>query len=220
MRGQEADPRALRVWWGVEAPSARGPASRYSLRAVAEAAVAIADEEGLEAVTLARVAAALGLATTALYRYVESKALLVELMTDVALGEPPTQAPGAWTEASRDWALALADRYRRHPWLARVEPAGAPRTPAAFAWIAALTEAVGDRAGDAARIALLLESIVRGYSALARVGDGAAVPPWLGEQLVERFPHAVQTPQAWTDPTDELAFAIDTALAGLRARSG
>ncbi|NKQ53832.1 helix-turn-helix transcriptional regulator [Amycolatopsis sp. K13G38] len=60
---------------------------------VAEVAIGIADAEGLDAVSMRRVAAALGYTTMSLYRYVPAKEQLIEVMADLAAGEPP--APGS-----------------------------------------------------------------------------------------------------------------------------
>ena len=80
----------------------------------------IADAEGMAAVSMRRVAADVGAATMALYRYVRGKEDLILYMVDAAMGEeafPPT-APNGWRAdlelvARHQWAL-----FRRHPWLA------------------------------------------------------------------------------------------------------
>jgi AcrR family transcriptional regulator len=83
------------------------------------AALAIADAEGLAAVSMRRVASDLGSGTATLYRYITNRDELVELMIDAVQGEDPIPEPG------RDWradltAVAHAQRATllRHPWLA------------------------------------------------------------------------------------------------------
>ena len=77
-------PRALVIAWGMEEAPSRGPRREMTHDAIARAAVAIADEGGLGAVTMARVAESLGFTTMSLYRYVSSKDELVMLMQDAA----------------------------------------------------------------------------------------------------------------------------------------
>jgi DNA-binding transcriptional regulator YhcF (GntR family)/AcrR family transcriptional regulator len=87
---------------------------------IVRVAIAIADAEGLDGLSMRRVAAELGAATMALYRHVVDKDDLVLRMLDAAMGEwqPPVDAPEGWRPrleiaARRLWAL-----FRRHPWLA------------------------------------------------------------------------------------------------------
>ncbi|MFJ9695322.1 TetR/AcrR family transcriptional regulator C-terminal domain-containing protein [Kitasatospora sp. NPDC101183] len=88
---------------------------------IVEAAVRLADEEGLAALSMRRVATELGVATMSLYHHVPGKDELLRLMTGVCFAELPLPAappPGHWREgleavARLQWAI-----YRRHPWLA------------------------------------------------------------------------------------------------------
>ncbi|MFD5224229.1 TetR/AcrR family transcriptional regulator [Microbacterium sp. NPDC058342] len=209
--------RALRQLWGVEAPAARGPKARWSLRQVAEAGVALADESGLDAVSLARVAARLEMTTTALYRYVDAKSTLIDLMVDVAVGPPPGITGPDWRSRCRTWTELLAKRYARHPWLSDVAPAGMPTQPSAYAWIDALVAAIAaDAPAEPLRIALLLDSLIRTYAALERGLTGAPPPAWLGEAVAERFPRLGGVEQQnVADARAELAFAVDAVLRGI-----
>jgi len=85
-------------------------------------AVAIADAEGLSALSMRRVASALNTATMSLYQYVGTKEELIQQMVELVIGEVvfPDPAPPGWrarleVAARLQWAL-----YRRHPWLAQV----------------------------------------------------------------------------------------------------
>jgi AcrR family transcriptional regulator len=101
----------------------REPARRrpvLSREAIVQAALAVADAEGLEAVSMRRVAAELGARTMSLYTYIERKEDLLDLMADEVATEtlvPPAELPADWREAT----LAIARRERRttlrHPWL-------------------------------------------------------------------------------------------------------
>jgi len=209
--------RALRLLWGIEATTNRGPKARWTPEDIATAAVALADDGGLDVVSLARVAAQLDMTTTAVYRYVDSKATLVELMVDVAVGDAPQILDHDWRQASRDWVRQLHARYAAHPWLSDVRPAGMPRQPRVYGWIDALVRAVPADAGvDALRLALLLDGLVRAHAGLER-GLGDAVPlPWLADAVAARYPALATAPaQDVSDPRAELEFAVDVVLRGL-----
>ncbi|MFI5642107.1 GntR family transcriptional regulator [Streptomyces goshikiensis] len=87
---------------------------------IVRAAAAIADAEGLTALTMRRLAAELGVSAMSLYRHVSTKEQLVVLMADAAFGEQalPERPPAHWRDrlelsAALQWRL-----YRTHPWLA------------------------------------------------------------------------------------------------------
>ena len=71
-----------------------GRPPRLSVDQVVAAGIAVADEEGLAAASMARVAARLGVATMTLYTYVPSRAELAELMVDEVLGSRRLPGPG------------------------------------------------------------------------------------------------------------------------------
>jgi AcrR family transcriptional regulator len=113
------DPRrSIELLWGRQEPGRRGPKPRLSTDSLVEAAIALADAEGLAALSMRRVAVALGVSTMSLYTYVPSKAELVDLMYDRAVGEAadPDETAGRWREklafvARQRWAVV-----ERHPW--------------------------------------------------------------------------------------------------------
>lgn len=96
----------------------RGRPPAHTREAVVARAVGIADEEGLSAVTMRRVATALGTGTMSLYTYVSERDALLELMIDAVTGEqelPP--ATGDWRADLSAFARAQRALMRRHPWL-------------------------------------------------------------------------------------------------------
>lgn len=210
--------RALRQLWGMEAPVVRGPKARWSPAQLAAAAVELADEGGLDGISLGRVADRLGMTTTAVYRYVDSKAELVELMVDAAIGDPPPIRGDDWRQRCRAWVSLLADRYAAHAWLCEVTPKRMPTQPRAYAWIDAIVGAVADQADiDALRLALLLDSLVRTYASLEVSLRGAAPTPWLAEAVAARYPRlTVAAEQDVSDARLELDFAVETVLRGIR----
>lgn len=112
-------PRSVAVAWGVAEFPQRGPKRELSHEGIVEAAIEIADSEGLDAVTMQRVAAAFGFTTMALYRYIASKDELHRLMLDAAMqAEDMRGLPDQdWRAGLVAWAGALAGCYRRHAWV-------------------------------------------------------------------------------------------------------
>lgn len=113
--------RVLRLLWrrGLGDPrGARGPRAKLSVDEVVAAATALADEEGLDAFSMRRVAERLGIGVMTLYTYVPDRAALLGLVRDaVALeGERPPH-----TSSLRENLTLVADdlwqEYARHPWL-------------------------------------------------------------------------------------------------------
>lgn len=107
----------INLLWGDPPPPTRGPKPAMTVDGITKAAIAIADRDGLDAVSMQRVAAELSFTKMALYRYVPGKAELVSLMTDRAMGLPPHHPPQPWRQALMDWALDLYATFERHPWL-------------------------------------------------------------------------------------------------------
>jgi AcrR family transcriptional regulator len=110
-------PPASQPIWTRPGPGARKP--RFSREQIAAAALAIADAEGFDAVSIRRVAADLGAGTMSLYRYISAKADLVALMDDAIMGEsliPDHQLAVGWRQALAMIARATRATLLRHPW--------------------------------------------------------------------------------------------------------
>ncbi|MEQ4718451.1 TetR/AcrR family transcriptional regulator [Nonomuraea sp. B19D2] len=110
------------LWARLERP-APAPRQTLSPHRIATAAVAVADAEGLDAITMRRLATELGVAPMAAYRYVSGKDELVELMVDHVYGE--LELPGdtsGWRETLREIAVKTRELMLRHLWLAQLPP--------------------------------------------------------------------------------------------------
>jgi AcrR family transcriptional regulator len=159
-------PRGLALLWGVGRAPTRGPKPGLSIEQVVEAAMAIADEDGLAQVSMARVAERLGFTTMSLYRYVEAKDDLLTLMFDAGTGPPP-RLPGLGRDWRRDlerWARKLRERYQRHPWVLTIPISGPIMTPNQFGWLEAglrAFDATGLDDEEKANLVLLLSGFVR-----------------------------------------------------------
>ncbi|MBD0673059.1 TetR/AcrR family transcriptional regulator [Streptomyces sp. CBMA156] len=114
-----SDKPQVSLWERLERP-APTPRTTLTPHRIAEAAVAIADAEGLDAVTMRRLATALGVAPMAAYRYVSGKDELIELMVDFVYGQLPLDAPTeGWRDAMRALAVHLRAMHLAHPWTVR-----------------------------------------------------------------------------------------------------
>jgi len=107
---------------------------------IAAAAIAIADAEGIDALSMRKVAAELGCGTMSLYRHVRNKDELLDVMIDAGIGESaglPATPSGNWREDLRRSAHGLRAAILRHPWVVRV----IGRRPALGPNMLAITEA-------------------------------------------------------------------------------
>ena len=106
------------IWWRAERRS-RGPDPALDRRAIAAAAIALADAGGLKAVSMRAVAGLLDTSASALYRYVDGRSDLLDLMADRVVAElrPYVTPAGAWLEPMVALAAAQRSLHERHPWL-------------------------------------------------------------------------------------------------------
>ncbi|MFE0463776.1 TetR/AcrR family transcriptional regulator [Kitasatospora sp. NPDC058965] len=109
------------IWLRPER-AGRGPRPAHSRDSIAAAAVSLADAEGLDAVTMRRIAAELGAGTMSLYNYVPKKEQLLDLMLDRVTGEYrlPAAPSGDWRADLRDLAKQQLAILRRHTWAVTV----------------------------------------------------------------------------------------------------
>ncbi|MEU7435526.1 TetR/AcrR family transcriptional regulator C-terminal domain-containing protein [Streptomyces sioyaensis] len=114
-----SEPEPRRTVWSRPERGARGPAPERSRRQITAAAIALADAEGLAAVSMRALAQNLGTGPASLYRYVASRHDLLDLMADSVAGEIDlTAAPsGDWIGDLVGLALQAKAAYVRHPWL-------------------------------------------------------------------------------------------------------
>ncbi|WP_053617388.1 TetR/AcrR family transcriptional regulator [Nocardiopsis sp. NRRL B-16309] len=173
------------LWRASQAPDERtapGPKPELSVDLVVDTAIAVADEQGMGALSMKAVGARLGRTAMSLYTYVASKNELVELMYDQAFGELAEAAEQArarpWREAVTDWAQRLWDFYLRHPWtleVSQARPVLGPNEYRVFESVAAVLEEAG-LAPDQIRSTFgSLFTMVRGFVQTAAESRQAAV---------------------------------------------
>lgn len=122
-------------------PASQNRGSELAESSIMEAAVRIADAEGLDAVTMRRVATELGRAPMSLYRHVADKDELLLRMREwtYALSPLPANGPAGWRAQLEMLARHLWTLYRAHAWLARTasvtRPAPGPAQMAISEWL-------------------------------------------------------------------------------------
>lgn len=125
---------ALATLWGTSPTVRRGPKPKLTLQVIVDAAVTIARDKGLAAVSMAGVAKGVGCAKMALYRHVTDRDDLLAAMVDTALGEPPT-LDGSWRERFTTLWESLLSMYARDPWMLDLPADIDALTPQNAAWV-------------------------------------------------------------------------------------
>jgi AcrR family transcriptional regulator len=137
-RTSAGDPaRTLELLWRQPGarPSQRGPRQGLTVDEVVATAIAVADAEGVEALTMRRVAQELGVGAMSLYTYVPGKAELLDLMLDTVFGQMPRPDLSGLPWRARLEAVAGDNRtlYERHPWVLAVSTSRPPLGPGLLA---------------------------------------------------------------------------------------
>ncbi|HEY1174811.1 MAG TPA: TetR/AcrR family transcriptional regulator [Phytomonospora sp.] len=104
--------------WERPEPAERDTPSPLSRDRIVRAAIALADAEDLDAVSLRKVAGALDAGPMRLYRYIGTKEELLELMVDAVYAEIPGPAGDGWRPLLRSYAHGIRDAALRHGWFA------------------------------------------------------------------------------------------------------
>jgi AcrR family transcriptional regulator len=167
--------------WDFPEHGSRGPRARHDRAAIAALAVRIADAEGLDAVTMRRLAGELGIAVMSLYNYVPAKEHLAQLMTDQLAGEYayPVMPPSDPRAAITDLARQGRDIARRHPWLAGLLHPPMPPGPNGLRYLDYfLGLLAGSRLGTGARLEII--TMIRGFATM--YGAMQAAPASTSEQ--------------------------------------
>ena len=239
--GEDADlelPRGVALAWGVAADPQRGPKREMSVEKIVDAAVELADAEGLGAVSMAAVAARLGYTPMSLYRYVSAKDDLTLLMQEDATGLPPASVREVEGWRARLWAIfrAQLEIYLRHPWMLDIPITGSPTTPNSSAWLDVTLDALRDTAlteEERLAVSLMVTGHVRWYgTVLAAYSNVARVTGRTPEQItvseaatfdalitVEEFPALRQAIDAgvFLSEGDPFMFAFERILDGIAA---
>lgn len=215
--GQGDPRRSLSLLWRAEVPapprSGPGPKPRLSVDAIVAAAVALADEEGMGALSMRAVGDRLGRTAMALYTHVPGKGELLDLMYDAVHAELPAAYPESegWRAALTAWAGEVLEFYVRHPWVLQVSqarPVLGPHEYAGLDTLVTLLRATGLEAGVLRRLVGTLFPFVRGAAQavadarLAAAATGSTDEEWwaarsaalleLVPDFAQRFPAVIR----------------------------
>ncbi|MFN8158912.1 MAG: TetR/AcrR family transcriptional regulator C-terminal domain-containing protein [Candidatus Nanopelagicales bacterium] len=172
--------------------AARTPLSRER---VLTTAVARADRDGIDAVSMRNLAQELGVVPMALYKHVAGKDELLDGMVDVVVAEIDPPGRGGWKRALRARVLSAREAMLRHPWAPAVMESRTTPTPTVLAHmdssIAILLE--GGLSVDLTHHVMhALGSRIFGFSQeLYPAPPAAEIPPEVAAQLAAAFPHVV-----------------------------
>ncbi|MFE7508600.1 TetR/AcrR family transcriptional regulator [Promicromonospora sp. NPDC057488] len=135
--GQEHElPAVVQRLWGDTAPRRRGPKPALSAAQIVDAAMALADAEGLAAVSMARVAEAVGYTPMALYRHVSGKDELLILMSDAMASDlPDVPMEAGWRAGLEVWTRAQIELALTRPWMLDLPLSAAPPGPNRVRWM-------------------------------------------------------------------------------------
>jgi AcrR family transcriptional regulator len=233
-------PASIEAAWGVRPRPHKGPRPALSLERIVAAAVRVAATDGLQAVSMGRVAADLGVSTMSLYRYVAAKDELLALMADLTFEAPPApRAPDeGWRAGLSRWAWTELAVYRRNPWVLRIPIGGPPVTPNTMVWLERGLDSLRDtglREDEKLSVILLLTGYVRNQASLQAdiaaaqaAGATAPDPEMMGSYRrvltrltdPERFPalHAVIAAGVFDEedePDYEFTFGLERVLDGI-----
>lgn len=110
---------SLQLLWEGLPQSEKGPKPKLSLEQIVDAAIGLADREGMKALSMRRLAQELEVGTMSLYRYVPSKQELLDLMLD-AVATPTAARTSVRSKGWRTFLVATAQEGRQlyldHPW--------------------------------------------------------------------------------------------------------
>ncbi|MEU1984761.1 TetR/AcrR family transcriptional regulator [Nocardia sp. NPDC019395] len=219
-------PKAVELMWGLAPAGARGPRRGLSLEQIVDAAIELADEEGFAALSMTKVADRLGFTAMSLYRYVDSKATLLEVALDRIVGTPPEIAPGRpWRAALEQWARAEYRVIRRHPGWLSVRLSAPPLGPNNMAWLeTGLAALAQTRVPEPMKLQLVMNLSLY---VIGRARSAAEIEPenaesegdwWVIQRLLdpERFPALTAAMRAQAFEQDEQQWAdlfFDNGLA-------
>jgi AcrR family transcriptional regulator len=232
-------PAGLDLLWGRRGPGKRGPRPGLSADAIVDAAIRLADAEGLEGVSMARVAAELHFTTMSLYRYVTSKEELLQLMWNgSARGVETLVLEGdGWRDRLRMWAIVQRDMLDRHPWLTQMPMAAPPMAPNSLIFVERGLESMdGTTLADADKLRFIglissftlsearmaNDALRAARDAAAAAGDGGGgepAPLWTFDALLRELADEATYPRlyriAWTPPGGGPPSERDEFLFGL-----
>ena len=235
----DAPPKWVRWLWEVDASEvAEGREEEgkgLGVGKIVRAGIALADDEGLEGVSVRKLAQRLSVSTMAAYRHIGSRDEVIAAMVDVAFGPPPVLSGDSedWAGGLRCWALAVHARYDAHPWLLDAPVHGMPTGPHRLRWMEAVLQVLagaGLELQERLNAALLVDGHVRTVAALKRsletaehgTGRGTSTS-WLLTRLeadgLTTMAQVLKAEALDDEQGYELDYGLDRIIAGIEADS-
>ena len=211
--------------WSRPIRGARGPIPLHSRESIAAAGIKIADEEGFESVTMRAIARSLGTAAPALYRYVNSREEIIELMVDAAIGTPPLIEPGpTWTDTMLKLANTQLLHHQSHAWLIQAALGARSFGPNTLAWFEGYLMALKNLEVPAAMKMELIALVTGLVSLFAQQNQKSASSTFAFDLLsAERHPNlaaALGEPGGTPDPEGLFDRAVLALCRGLISSPG
>src|SRR5918999_2015119 len=206
-----------------------GRKARVSREQVLDAALAIADEGGLVAVTMANVGARWGVEAMSLYRHVGNKEEMLDGLVDRVFAEieVPADAPD-WRDALRRRAVSAHAALRRHPWAIGLMESRSQPGPATLGHhdaMVALLFRVGFDGRTATRVYNLLDSYIYGFALqeatlpFSSPEEMATLSEQMLARLADAYPHLARVQRELVgsgfDYADEFEAGLDIILGAL-----
>jgi len=208
-------------------PQPRPPLSRER---VLRAALRLADESGIDSLTMRELGQRLGVEAMSLYNHVANKDDILDGMIDLVVAEIDLPSGDVdWREAMRRRAVSARDVFGRHPWASALidsRQSGGPERMRYFDWVIGTLR----RAGFSVKVALYafsaIDSYVYGFrkqqlnSSAGQAGSQEAAEAFLAMVPAEQFPYLAEAItdyvlSAGYDETADFEFGLDLILDGL-----
>ncbi|MFF5083064.1 TetR/AcrR family transcriptional regulator C-terminal domain-containing protein [Actinoplanes sp. NPDC000266] len=204
--------------------------ARLSKEGIVAAAVELADRDGLDGLSMRRLAQHLGVDAMSIYYHLRDKDTLLAAMADAVVASIAiSEAGGPWTDRLRALIMQARGTMLKHPWAVRIIESRAEPTPAVLLHIERVLAIMrgGGCSVDLGHHAIhLLGSRILGFSQdlFDDNPDPSAPPP--PAEWAETLPHVAELAAAAThdgrlsgcDDEFEFAFALDLLLDGLERR--
>jgi AcrR family transcriptional regulator len=193
---------------------------------ILRAALAILDQEGLDAISMRRVGEELGVEAMSLYNHVDGKAAILDGIFETVLAElPPPRRAASWQAALRDRARALRAVLRAHPNALPIFATRPAVTPASLDHVEGVLEVLrsaGFSAPDALRALQVLSAFVVGHTVAGyapRKADEDSRPAY-GRLDEARFPRVLEAARLLDghDVEDEFEFGLEALFTGFGER--
>lgn len=164
---------------------------------VLQAAVAVADREGLNALTMRRLGAELGVEAMSLYKHVANKDGVLDGIVELVIGKIAIPSPGEpWKRAMRRRAISAREVLRRHSWAIGLLEARGSTGPAALRYLDAILgnlRAAGFSVENAAHAFWVLDSYVYGQVVQElSLPVGSSEESLLAGETKGEYPHLVE----------------------------